>query len=277
MPVDGDALLEPYREFEAPGVAFDQPRPGVLRLRLARPERWNAIPQRVHDALPTLFARIADDRGVAAFMLAGEGRVFSSGGDVDEGMRPRDVGELVDLQWIAVRTITRLLELPQPSFCVVNGPAIGFAASLALNFDFIVAADTATFADSHAAFGAAPADGLVLIATRTLGPALARELLFGGRKLTAREAEHHGLVNRVVAPADLEDEALALVDRVLALAPLAVRTAKAFVNAPLRAEAEELLTGAVAAEMLTLASADFRHAVDGFMEHRRFAQDWQGR
>jgi enoyl-CoA hydratase/carnithine racemase len=210
-------------------------------------------------------------------MLAGSGRVFSSGGDVDEGMEHRHVGQLVELQRIAVRIITRLLEVPQPTFCVVNGPAIGFAASLALHFDFIVASDDARFSDSHAAFGAAPGDGLVLIATRTLGPALAREVLFGGRELTAVEALQHGLINRVAPPDRLDEEAFALVDRVMSLAPLAVRMGKMVVNSRLRAEAEELLNGAAAAEMVTLASEDFRGAVDGFMRDRRFPQNWTGR
>jgi enoyl-CoA hydratase len=269
--------LAPYGRYTAEGIAFDEPRPGVLRLRLDRPEKWNAIPLAVHDAMPLLFAQIAEDEAVRAFMLAGSGKVFSSGGDVDEGMKKRDAGDLVRLQYIAVRIITRLLEIPQPTICVVNGPAIGFAASLALHFDFVVCSDTATFYDSHAAFGAAPGDGLVLVAPLVLGPAIAREVLFGGRKLSAAEAESRGLVNRVVPHESVEEEAFALLDQISKMAPLAVRMGKMFVNAPLRAAAEQILNLSIAAEMVTLASEDYERAVEGFQRDRKFDQDWRGR
>jgi enoyl-CoA hydratase len=273
----GILALGRYDAYLAEGIAFDEPRPGVLRLRLTRPEKWNAMPIAFHDALPDLFAQIAADRAVDAFLLAGTGEVFSSGGDVDEGMPERHAGELLDLQRLAMRIVTSLLEVPQPTLCVVNGPAIGFAAGLALHFDFVVAAEHATFRDSHAAFGAAPGDGLALILQASLPPAIAREVLYGGRVLTAAEAAQHGLVNRVVPLEQVDEEAFALLDRVRAMAPLAVRAGKMIVNAPLRAAAETVLSMAAAMEMITLASEDFRTAVDGFRRSGRFDQSWRGR
>jgi enoyl-CoA hydratase len=266
-----------YAQYLAEGVALDEPRAGVLRLRLTRPEMWNAMPLAFHDGLPGLFAEIAADRSVTAFVMAGSGRVFSSGGDVKEGMPERHTGELIELQRVAMRIITRLLEIPQPTICVVNGPAIGFAASLALHFDFIVAADHATFRDSHAAFGAAPGDGLALILQAALAPALAREVLYAGRVLSAEEAARFGLVNRVVPLERLEEEALDLLAQVQGMAPLAVLAGKTIVNAPLRAAAETVLSNAAAVEMITLASKDFRAAIDGFLSSGRFDQRWQGR
>lgn len=266
-----------YAPYLAEGTAFDEPRPGVLRLRLTRPEMWNAMSLAFHDGLPDLFAQIASDRTVGAFMMAGTGKVFSSGGDVNEGMPERHTGELLELQRVAMRIITRLLEIPQPTLCVVNGTAIGFAASLALHFDFIVAAEHATFRDSHAAFGAAPGDGLALILQAALAPALAREVLYGGRVLSAAEAAQHGLVNRVAPLEEVEEEAFALLEQVQGMAPLAVLAGKTIVNAPLRAAAETLLSTATAVEMITLASEDFRRAIDGFLSSGRFDQRWQGR
>ena len=266
-----------YERWFEDGIAFDEPRDGVLRLQLTRPDRWNAIPIRLHDSMPVLFAEIAEDESVAAFMLAGTGDVFSSGGDVDDGMKPRHAGQLARLQHTAVRIVTRLLEIPQPTIAVVNGPAIGFAVSLALHCDFVIASENATFYDSHAAFGAAPGDGYVVIAQAALPPAVARDVLYGGRTLTAEEAERYGLVNRVVSREDLEAEAFAQLDRVFAMAPLAVRMGKMFVNAELRARAEQTLNLALAAELLTITSDDFNNAVEGFFKTRRFTTDWKGR
>lgn len=269
--------LQRYARYGQDGVEFDEPRPGVLRLTLNRPKQWNPIPQRLHDSLPVLFAEIAEDPNLHAFMLRGSGENFSSGGNVDEGMWRRNAGELVQLQHTAVRIITRLLEVPQTTVCVVNGPAIGFAASLALHFDFIVAAEGATFYDSHAAFGAAPGDGLSVVAPLVLGPAIAREVLYAGKKLTAQEAQARGLVNRVVPRERVEEEAFGLLDDLDRMAPLAVRMGKMFVNAPLRAAAEQILNLSIAAEMVTLTSDDYNRAVEGFKKDRRFNQEWEGR
>ena len=81
-------------------------------------------------------------------------------------------------------------------------------------------------------------------------------------------------MNRVVPREDLESEAFAQLDRVFAMAPLAVRMGKMFVNAELRARAEQTLNLALAAELLTITSDDFNNAVEGFFKTRRFTTDW---
>jgi enoyl-CoA hydratase/carnithine racemase len=269
--------LDRYQSYADDRTRFDELLPGVLRLTLCAPRRWNALHIAFHDALPRLFAEIAEDAQVRAFVLAAEGEVFSSGGDVGEGLRERHVGELVNVHRVATRIVTRLLEVPQPTVCIVNGPAIGFAASLALHCDFVIAASEASFRDSHTAFGVVPGDGLVLVMMNALGPALAREVLLAGRELSAGEAERYGLVNRVVPREQLEESAVELITRVLAQAPLAVRLGKMLINTRLRADAEGLLNLAMAAELVTMTSEDYRAAVKGFEADGRFKQDWQAR
>ena len=269
--------LAHYQAYCEEGVLFDEPRPGVLRLTFTRPERWNTMPLQLHDAWRRLFADIADDKAIRAFILSGSGKVFSSGGEIGKTMWRRDAAELVELQHTALRIITRLLEIPQPTICVVHGPAIGLAASIALSFDFIICSEHATFYDSHAAFGAAPGDGLALIAPIALGPAIAREFLYAGKRISAEEALARGLVNRVVPLEQVEEESFKLLDSLERMAPLAIRMGKIIVNAPLRAKAEEVLSLALAVEMMTLASEDYNRAVDVFKETKRFPQDWLGR
>lgn len=268
--------LDAYRRFAEPGVDFDEPSAGVLRMILDDEEHLNAVPQRVHDRLPELYATVAADRRVDAMVLEGRGRYFSSGGRVDQGMGERSAADLVELHRVATRIITSLLEVPQPTLCVVNGPAIGWAASLALHHDLIVAADTAYFADPHVSFGAAAGDGGTSIWPLVLGPAKAKEYLLTGARLPADEAERRGLVNRVVAPDRLGEEAMGLLDAVLAQAPLAVRMTKMAINTRLRSRAEWDMSLGLAAEMVTLTSRDFRRAVDGFTETGSFDQRWSG-
>jgi enoyl-CoA hydratase/carnithine racemase len=269
--------LSRYRDYEHGTGKFDEPYDGVLRFTIDRPKQRNALSGEFHESLPRLFAEIGDDRAVKLFMLTATGTTFCGGADVGEVMFERNAGQLVELQRLAARIITRLLEVPQPTICAVNGPATGLAVSLALHFDFIVASEEAYFWDTHAAFGSAPGDGLILIAMQALGPALAREILFGNRRLSAEEALRHGLVNRVVPPEELEASTLELIETVLGMSPLAVRLGKMLVNAPLRAAAEEVLLRATSAEMITLASEDWRNAVEEFRQHKRFTTDWLGR
>ena len=267
--------LSAYDRYD--GVEFEQPSQGVLRMRFDRPERWNAIPQSVHDDLPRLFQRVADDRDVRAFQLTGSGAFFSSGGDVDEGMVERDAGELVELHRIAVRIITTLLEVPQPTMAILNGPAIGFAANLALHCDFIVMEEEAYLQDNHVAFGTAPGDGAASIWPLVLGPARAKEMLLTGRRMPADEALEAGLVNRVVPRDELEASAEKLLGSVLENAPLAVRMGKSILNTPLRANAEQQLNHSMAAELITLASDDFLQSVQQFKETGEYSRDWDGK
>ena len=262
--------------FEVPGIrlAVDE---GLLRITIDDEARLNSIPQAFHDALPDLYGAIAADRSITAVVMRGTGNYFSAGGRIDEGTGPRNAGELVDLHRIAMRIITRLLEVPQPTMCIVNGPAIGFSANLALHHDFIVAADSAYFSDPHVSFGAVAGDGGTSIWPLVLGPAKAKEYLLTGYRLGAAEAERRGLINRVCAPEALDDEAQTLLDAVLAQAPLAVRMTKMAINTRLRARAEWDMSLGLAAEMVTLTSDDFRRAVNGFESDGRFDQNWTGR
>lgn len=269
--------LTPYRPYQHEAALFDEPREGILRLTLTRPEKWNPLPQEMHDTLPELFSTIAADRTIDAFVLRGSGGVFSSGGDVKGGMQNRHAGEVVEMHRIAVRIMTRLLEIPQLTLCIVNGPAIGFSANLALHFDFLVASENAYFQETHAAFGTVPGDGSMSIWPLLLGPARAREYLLGGARLDAAEALRLGFVNRVAPQDEVDAVGMELLEGVMAMAPLAVRLGKMVINTPLRAAAEQSLNLSMAAEMATMLSEDFKNSVDTFAATGRWGRDWEGR
>lgn len=271
--------LEPYRQFEYGAAEFDEPRDGWLRLTLTRPKKWNPLPQEMHDRLPALFAQIGDDRSVDAFIMRGSGKIFSSGGDVTSGMQDRHAGQVVEMHQIATRIMTRLLEIPQITMCIVNGPALGFAANLAMHFDLLVAADHAYFKDTHTAFGAVPGDGASYMWPLLMGPARAKEFLLGGAELGAEEALRLGFVNRVAPLDEVDAVGDELLESVTSKAPLAVRLGKMAINSPIRAASEEALNLAMAAELATMLSDDFKDAVDGFGETGRWpdGDSWKGR
>ena len=135
-------------------------------------------------------------------------------------------------EWIASMGVaSAFAKLPMPTIAIINGDATGHGLELALAADLRVAAD-------HAILGAGslhdcefPYDGATQRLPRLVGAGLARDMLFTGRTLSAREALDAGLVNRVVPAGELAESAANLADQIAAAAPVAARYAKEAVAA----------------------------------------------
>lgn len=148
------------------------------------------------------------------------------------------------LESSSVPTVTRRLEwqdslgvasavaaLPMPVITVINGDAIAHGLELALASDLRVAVDTARFGAGDPLRDGFPFDGATQRLPRLIGPALARDMLFTGRTLSAREALEFGLINRLAPPEGLDDVVADLVSTIVASAPIAARYAKEAVAA----------------------------------------------
>ena len=124
-----------------------------------------------------------------------------------------------------------LASLPMPVVAALNGDALAHGLELALAADLRVAAASARLGAGHPAADGFPYDGATQRLPRLAGPALARDLLFTGRTLSAAEAHAAGLVNRVVPDAQLDDAVSELMSTIAAAAPIAARYAKEAVSA----------------------------------------------
>jgi len=177
----------------------------VLTLILNRPDKLNAVDARMHRELSTIFDEVNLDPDIDIVVLTGAGRAFSAGGDAAW------MHELVDKEgeWrrkaIESRRIwLSLLDLEKPLICKLNGAARGMCATIASLCDAVIAADTATLADSHVNMGLAAADGCNAIWPFLVGFARTKDLLFNARVLTATDALAIGLVTQVVPAAALD-------------------------------------------------------------------------
>ena len=121
--------------------------------------------------------------------------------------------------------------LPMPVLAALNGDAIAHGLEVALAADLRIAADTARLAAGSPAQDGFPFDGMTQRLPRLIGPALARDMLLTGRALSVAEALHCRLVNRVVARSSLEETVAAMVEQIIAAAPIAARYAKEAVTA----------------------------------------------
>jgi len=205
-------------------VVLLEAAPPVAVLRLNRPEKLNAISAGVIASLAAHLGALASDGAVGALVLAGSGRAFAAGADVDDMPPPAEAEAFVDT-WRCV------LDFPKPIVAAVSGHCLGGGFELALMCDIIVASETARFALPETGLGLLPGAGGTQLLPRTVGRSLAAEVVLAGRVLTAGEALAHGVASRVVPVADLEEAALGVAAAIASKGPLATRHAKAALQA----------------------------------------------
>jgi len=196
---------------------LDRPSPAVAVLTLERPERRNALSVALRDQIADRLDALRADETVKVVVVTGAGPVFSAGFDLREFEQAAADPAFADTLWASSdRYHHAVAEFPLVTIAAVNGPAVAGGFDLAVLCDLRVASTTARFSHPEYTFGDVvygPLHDLV-------GGALARDLCFTGRVLSAAEALAAGLVSDVVEPEHLLDAALALADRV-ALAPRA--------------------------------------------------------
>lgn len=202
---------------------------GVATLELNRPDRLNAFNRTMIAEWRDALARIADDSAAKAVLLTGAGRAFCAGGDVDE-MAEMENASSVDRKnylWRSIQQIPLAMErLEKPAIAAIHGTARGAGVDMALMCDLRIAGASATFAESYIHVGVISGDGGTYFLPRVVGVARALELLWTGRVIDAREAERIGLVNRVVADADVLATARELAREIAAQPPEAIALTK---------------------------------------------------
>jgi enoyl-CoA hydratase/carnithine racemase len=204
----------------------------VAVITLNRPERANAQTMELLADLDAAWGKAASDDEVRVIVLRANGKHFSSGHDLKSGMA---TPEKITLEWIYQLEARTYLEyslrwrnVPKPSIAAVQGKCIAGGLLLCWPCDLIVAADNAEFSDPVVFMGIGGVE--YHGHTWELGPRKAKEILFTGRAVTAREAEQTGMVNRVVPLGELDAQTMELARHIAQMHPFALRQAKRAVN-----------------------------------------------
>jgi enoyl-CoA hydratase len=205
-------------------------RGAVALLTLNRPDKLNAINGPMVEALDAALDSAEADESVRAIVVAGAGRAFSAGFDLDLGLgegKPDPAGVRHALE-SDFRLIMRFWDSPKPTIAAVHGYCLGSAMELALACDLTLAAEDCRFGEPEVKFGS----GIVsLLLPWLAGPKAAKYLLLTGEdRATAAEMQAMGLVCRIVPAVSLLDEALALAGRIAANDMQAVRLTKKAIN-----------------------------------------------
>jgi enoyl-CoA hydratase len=171
-------------------------RDGVAIVTLDRPQRRNALTAALMTAIAETMARLDADDSVSAIVLTGRDPAFCAGLDLAElsssgdNLRIDDTGR----PWPRLST---------PVIGAVNGPAVTGGLELVLHCDFAIASERAAFADTHARVGVLPGWGLSVLLPQAVGLRRAKQMSFTGNYVPAELALGWGLVNQVVAHAEL--------------------------------------------------------------------------
>ena len=223
---------------------------GIAKITINRPRYRNAFTPRTTQELSEAFAICRELQRIRVVLLTGalsevpEGKkpeevkhAFCAGGD----MHVKGRGGYVDEEGVPRLSVLdvqmQIRRLPKPVIAMVNGYAIGGGHVLHLVCDLTIASENAIFGQTGPKVGSFDAGFGSSYLARIVGQKKAREIWFLCRQYTAHEAEQMGMVNKVVALSDLEDECVKWAEEMMERSPIALRMIKAGLNAELDGQA----------------------------------------
>ena len=263
----------------------DDPRIGVetrdwiSTVTFRRSEALNALDESMTLTLVDVLERLQADEATRVIVLTGEGRGFCAGADVGAiadrvgaDARPADYLQATR----ASATLARALHsLDKPLIAAVNGAAAGAGAAIAITADVTVMADDALLSFLFVTRGLVPDFASTWLLPRLVGLRTARRLCLFGERVGADEAFRLGLVDRVVAPGDLAEEAWLIAEQLAQGAGVALRLTKRLLAQSFERDHSAAIDAEFAAQALCFASADVVEGVAAFLEKRPPVFSWR--
>jgi enoyl-CoA hydratase/carnithine racemase len=205
-------------------------REGIAIVTIRRPEKLNALNQKVMQELHACFEQLRDDDAVRVVIIAGAGeKAFIAGADISELAVQAPVGGRAT-SLSGQRTLDLIENLGKPVIAAVNGYALGGGCELAMACTLRVASENARFGQPEVKLGIIPGYAGTQRLPRLVGKGRALELILTGDPINAQEAYRIGLVNQVIPQKDLLATAESLARKIMANGPLAIRFAMEAVN-----------------------------------------------
>jgi enoyl-CoA hydratase/carnithine racemase len=261
-------------EAEAPVLLSERRADGVALLTLNRPRAYNALSEELLAALTAELETLAADESLRCVVLGAAGKAFCAGHDLKQMRATPDQDYYRRLFAACSRTMQAIVALPVPVIARVQGMATAAGCQLVATCDLAVAAEEARFATSGinaGLFCSTPAVAL----TRNIPIKPAFEMLVTGDFIPAEEACRLGLINRAVPAGQLDEAVEALVGKILAKSPVAVRTGKRMVYAQLQRGLDDAYRYAAEVMACNMMAEDAGEGIDAFIEKRPAV--WKGR
>lgn len=240
----------------------------IATVTLSNPEKLNAVNYAMWCDLAAAMAELSADSSLRCVVLAGAGEAFAAGGDIEEFLVKRaNLEQALHYHDKVGAALDAVRDCPHPTVALIRGACVGGGLEIAGNCDLRIAGEGAKFGAPINKLGFSMYPGEMTGLLALAGPAVISEILLEGRILSATEAYAKGLLTRVVADAQLEDEVTATTRRIAAGAPLVARWHKQWMRrlasgAPLTPEEK-------AASFAFLDTADYKEGLDAFLAKRK--------
>ncbi len=246
---------------------------GVVTIN--RPQALNALNAETLQELFSAFEIMEADPAAKVVILTGAGtKAFVAGADISS-MQDFDPLAARDFALLGQKTLRTIEKLSKPVIAAVNGFALGGGCELAMACDIRLASENAKFGQPEVNLGVIPGFAGSQRLPRLIGKGLAKELLFTGDIIDAREAHRIGLVNKVVQQDKLLETAKEMARKITTKGPLAVRFCKEAVNNGMEMEIDKACTYEADLFALSFATEDRAEGMKAFLEKR--TANFQGR
>jgi len=244
----------------------------VLRVRLDRPERRNALTDEMVLALIETIEAAGSDESARVISVSGTGDDFCSGFDLGQRgkgeEKPRAGATQRRMRWQVNRLIPTMLETQTPIVTTATGWIIGLGLHLVLASDFAIVADDARLRAPFATMGFTPDSGGSWLLPRLAGVARAKEMIMLGHDIDGAQAASWGVVYRAVPSADVVPLADELIDELASAATVAVGLSKLLIHRGLGVDLERHLADEALAIELSSRSDDFHEYTRARREKR---------
>lgn len=205
-------------------------RDNIATISINRPKVLNALNLETVEELEQAVRQAGDRADVRVIVITGAGdKAFVSGADI-AAMREMGKSQAAEFAGAGHRCMNAIENCPRPTIAAVNGYALGGGTELAIACDIIVASENAKFGLPEVKLGLYPGFGGTQRLPRLIGASRAREMIFTGRIITAREAFGWDLVNHVYPQAELMENVMRMASEIAANSPVAVSAAKRVVR-----------------------------------------------
>lgn len=243
----------------------------IATITLNRPEALNAFNSEQLRAVIDAFRQVRDDVSVRCVVVTGAGeRAFAAGADIKE-MAGKNADEGLAFGRLGHAMANTLEAMAKPTIAAVNGFAIGGGSELALGCDIRIASENAVFAQPEVSLGIPTGWGASQRLTRLIGPGLAAEIIFTGRRVKADEALRIGLVNAVYPIDQLMAEARKLALQIVRNSPRALAASKALMQMAFNGQMVAGLETEVRLFAEAFGTEDQREGMAAFIEKRSAA------
>lgn len=242
---------------------------GVARIKLNRPDKYNAFNREMALQLQQHLDVCASDATIRCVYITGAGKAFSAGQDLDEVTAPDgpDVTTILSEHYNPV--IVRIRNLKKPVVAAVNGVAAGAGANIALCCDVVVAAESASFIQAFSKIGLIPDSGGTYFLPRLIGWQKASALMMLGDKVTATEAVGMNMIYKVLPDADFSAASLQIAQTLAQMPTKGLALTKEALNYSLTNNLEHQLETEERLQRLAGDTHDYNEGVQAFLQKRK--------